>query len=375
MDAITACACFSSEERGQQMSEGVTSTWKDPATARGCLPSAAPFAANAPGSYGHCGPWRTAHDSQQDASFSRQLQLFRRCAAAGAEAARAAAAAATASIHRAAPAPVPAAFAAADGPETAGSPHVQQEHATGPHGPAAGPAWRLGHAIQGMHAPVIEDTPLHSLGHSSTRPHLPSQACMSMTFYGGMHVHDVLWLENAAQFCSKLHVSAARLAWHSLFQVLLRSLGWYSTVMQARPGTGGAPGAERRPAGGKQRRAARGRGDLAGPGPGAADQPGRGLGAGAGRAAGRLHRASRPVGDRQPAHLHPRHDTGAAYELMEHLLLHQEQLQQCIEGWIGLHYLAFRPECAVPAATCMTKHIARMVMPRCSCQGWAHALR
>ena len=176
VDAITACACLRSGEDGQLVSGGDTSAATNPATAR-CLPSAAPFAAYAAGSSARCAPWRTAHASQQDASFSRQLELFRCCAAAGAEAARAAAAAATASVDCAAPAPVPTASSAADSSETAGS-LVQQVHATGFHGPAAAPAWRLGHADQVVHAPVPDDPPLRPLGHASNWPHLPTQACL-----------------------------------------------------------------------------------------------------------------------------------------------------------------------------------------------------
>ena len=186
VDAVTACACFNSGEIGQLMSEVVISTWDHPATARTCLPSAAPFAGAAPGSATHGVLWPNAHSSQQAISFSTQLRLFRRCAAAGAEAARAAAAAATASVHYAAPSPVPAESAAADGPETAGS-QVQEEHAAGSHGPAAAPAWLLGHVDQGIHAPVPEDAPLHSLGHPSTRPHLPTQACLCEESIGGFH--------------------------------------------------------------------------------------------------------------------------------------------------------------------------------------------
>ena len=177
VDAVTASACFISGKEGQLHPVPSIGTWEDPAAARECLPSAAPFAAYAAGSSARCVPWRTALASQQDASFSRQLELFRRCAAAGAEAARAAAAAATASVDCAAPAPVPAASAAADDPETVGS-HVQHEHAAGSHGPAAAPALRLARADQGIHAPVPEDTPLRSLGHASNRPHLPTQACL-----------------------------------------------------------------------------------------------------------------------------------------------------------------------------------------------------
>lgn len=190
IDAITACAGISSGEGGQLVFEGVTSTWEDPAAARGCPPSAAPFAASAPGSAARCAPWRAAHASQQDASFSRQLERFRRCAAAGAEAARAAAAAATVSVDCAAPPGLPAASAAAAGPEAAGA-HVQRAHAADSHGPTAAPAWRLGHADSGIHARVPADAPLRSLGHSSDRPHLPTQACRFEVFIGALHMLSI----------------------------------------------------------------------------------------------------------------------------------------------------------------------------------------
>ena len=174
VSAVTGRACL-----GQLSPESENSTWEVVAVARGCLPSAAPLAALAPGSSAHSVPWRSAHHSKQDVDFTRQLKLFRRRAVAGAEAGRAAAAAAAAAEAGAAPASEPAASAAAAGPAVAGS-HAQHEHAPDSHGPAAAPAWRLVHMNHGFHVRGPGDPPPRLLGHTSTRPLLPTQARLSI---------------------------------------------------------------------------------------------------------------------------------------------------------------------------------------------------